>query len=252
MIDNEQARKSKKKQTKLEVTFDENDDLHQQVEVLSSGRKAFKFVKKVMDAAEYAVRSYAYHDWAKRFLETGRAPEIREFQSKATTVDVTQQNKAKLSPKKLAALDGMGVDVSEYVENVQTQIDMKAAADRGITDIILEALDEALSADDFEAVISQSSTLGPKFFADLPDIAKKSLRHEETVLGKMEKVLGILRPVVQFLRPQSDLSEVEAYELAHEFAHISASTPTKNVKAKTVPVSELDSDDLTAQRHLEE
>lgn len=250
MIDNEKAQKSKKQKSKLEISFEQGDDMHQEVTVLSSGRKAIKFVKKVMKSAEDACREYAYRDWARRFLEDGKAPDIRQFKSANTTVDVTQQHVAKLSEKKVAILDEMGIDVSEYVGDLQTSIDMGVAKELGVDALILEAIEEALDGPDFDAVVSQSSTLGPKFFEAMPDVVKKSLKNGETVLGKMVSTLTALRPTVQFLRPSSDLHEVDAYELTYEFAHISNTAKSQSVNPKSVPVGSIDAKEPAQKRHL--
>lgn len=200
----------KHEKQKQQVVFSDDEEtraLQVAVDVVASMKKTTSSIKSVLDNAEKILKKFAYEHWAAIAVAAGKMPDMRRFVGRKGHLDVVQDTKITITTKKLQKLAEINFNLSsEYIEDDAVTIDMSAAEALGISELILEILQDNLSKEDYDAVVKQKQVLGKKFFKALPALGKTAARVSE--------VLKVLSPTVRFRAPDSELSGEDAVRLA--------------------------------------
>ncbi len=230
-IDNTEATKSKKKKDKLEVsvkkakdfTFGKvtytGEDLVAHADAVAGAKKAVGAIKKSTEKSEEILKAYLYRNWCEEFALNGHAPDMREMIGKVGRMDVSQYTSADVPSEKAKALKKMNLDIEAYSRQTRYKIRM-GNVPKPMVDAMLEAIRDTLGDEMYENVVTKFFTLEEDFFSNFREIVQGSLADSENLSQKMETAINIVKPTIQFLKPSSELSETEGYDLALEFSEI--------------------------------
>lgn len=230
-IDNTEAVKSKKKKEKLEVAIGkvtefEHDgkvytgaDLAALADALAGAKISYKAIKKFEEESQATLREYMYQNWCENFALNGTAPDMRELIGGASRFEISQYRKADVPESVAKTITEMGLDIRAYSTQTKYEIRMGNIPEP-MVDEVLDAIRGVLGDATYENVVTRKHSLGNSFFDNFRDIVQKHTGKGESLVEKMRKILSMLKPVVQFLKPATDLSETESYDLAFKFAEI--------------------------------
>lgn len=232
VTNNEEKAKAKKKKDALEIQLDKlaklrvedtelsGADIAAYADALAGAKVAIDAIQQTIDEAETILKSAMLRQYCSHYAQTGRPPDLRRSVGRMGSFKVVQQQTAKVTTDKAEELKLQGVDLEQHADRHSYSIRMGKASKKD-TKKIVDALREILG-DDFSAVVSEYVHVGKDFFAEFDDIIKGALGPDEKLDEKMLAVLRVLNPTIQFSEFSSDLDEARGYDLALEFAHISA------------------------------
>ena len=233
VTDNKEKQKSKKKKDPLEITikklaklqFGDQDltgeDIEAYVDALAGAKKAMAAIEKTVDEAEEILRAAMRRQWCEHFTKTGHMPELRRSIGSTGSCKVVQQKMAKVTIDKVKdLLENYNIDLKAHAEKNTYTIRMGNASKQA-TEQIIGSL-KIILGEDYDDIVSEYLSVGEKFFVSYDDILKKSLGEDEVLVDKMLSVLRVLKPTIQFSEWNSDLDEGSGFDMAYEFAQISA------------------------------
>lgn len=232
ITNNKEKSKAKKKKDPLKLNLAKLDKLRYEDEVLSGNdlaaygdalagaKAALNAIKKTIEDAESILKAATLRHYCEHYAQTGRAPDVRMFESKLGSFQVVQQSTAKVTADKAEELKGQGIDLEKFKTRNSYTIRM-AKASKSATKEIIENL-HGILGEDFSDVVSEYVHVDEEFFDNFDDIVKQSLGPGQRLDDKMLEVLRVLSPTIQFREFSTDLKEQAGYDLALEFAHVSA------------------------------
>jgi len=232
ITDNKEKAKSKKKKEALEIALEKLEklqiddqelsgkDIATYGDILAGAKKAVAAIEIIIEEAETVIKSAMLRQWCEHFAINGHMPDLRRPRSSMATFKVVQQKVAKVTIEKAESLKKQGIDLEPYTQKKTYSIRMGSASAEA-TKKIIESLKKILG-DDYEGVVSEYISVGADFFEKYDQIIKESLGEDEELVQKMISILRVLNPTVQMTEYDSDLPEAAGYDLALEFAHISA------------------------------
>lgn len=232
ITNNKEKAKAKKKKDPLKLNLAKLEKLRYEDEVLSGSdlaaygdalagaKAALNAIKKTIENAEGIFRAATMRHYCQYYAQTGRAPDMRMFESKLGSFFAVQQNTAKVTSDKAEELKGQGVDLERFKTRNSYTIRM-AKASKSATKEIIGSL-KGILGEDFQDVVSEYVHVDEEFFENFDDIVKQSLGPGQRLDEKMLEVLRVLSPTIQFREFSTDLKEQAGYDLALEFAHVSA------------------------------
>lgn len=239
---NKEKAKSRKKREELEVHLDKleeltvgdetlsGEDLKAHADALAGARKAMAAIKSVVDEAEAVLRAASHRHYCTHLVTQGRAPDLRRLIAGSGSLQVIQQRTAKITKESMVKLKSIGIDLEKYNPERTYTVRMGNASKQATKKIVASL--KRILGEDYKGVVSESFGVGSKFFDKFDAIVKDSLGENENLQDKMYQVIRILNPTVQFKDIKSDLEEGRAFDLAHEFATISAKAKNKKGKKK--------------------
>jgi len=250
IVDNKEKAKSRKKREPLDVhlaTLDTlkygdetltGEDLAAHADALAAAKAAMGAIKATIEDADKVLRAAMRKHYCSVYAQTGHAPPMRRTFSKMSKFQCVQQSVANINEKKAATLkNSHGIDIDNHI-NGRTYTVSLGNASKEKTKEIVSYLKETLG-DDYPDVVSEKMTVGEEFFSSFDSIVKKSLGDGERLDDKMLEVLRILSPTIQFSTFETDLEDQASFDLAHEFARISAKkTEAAKAAAKEAKASE--------------
>jgi len=242
VTDNKEKEKAKKKKDSLEIhlanlkkmrvqdTELSGADIAAHADALAGAKVALKAIEGTIKEAEMILKSAMLRQYCQHYAQTGRAPDLRRSIGKMGSCQVIQQQTAKVTADKATELGAQGIDLEAHKEKNSYTIRMGAASKEATKEIIA-SLKEILG-DDYDGVVSEYVHVGSGFFGQFDDIVKQALGPDERLDEKMLAVLRVLNPTVQLKDFESDLSELQGFDLAYEFAQISAGKKKAAKKAE--------------------
>jgi hypothetical protein len=254
VINNVEKAKSKKKKDPLKVHLDaleklrfgnvylSGDDLAAYADALAGATVAIKAIESTVKESKEILKAAMLRQYCQHYSKTGRAPEVRQSVSKMGTFQVVQQNCAKVTTETASELKAQGIDLESMKEKSSYTIRMGSASKEEQKKIIASMRD--ILGEGYDDVVSESVHVGAKFFADFDGIVKRALGPDESLDEKMLSVLRVLNPTVQFKDFKTDLPEEAGYDLALEYAKISA----QRTKAADAAAKEMAADQLSRSR----
>ena len=232
VTNNQEKAKAKKKKDPLEIhlaklkklrvedTELSGADIAAHADALAGAKVALRAIEGTIKEAETMLKAAMLRQYCEHYATTGRAPDLRRGIGKMGSFQVIQQQTAKVTTDKAEELAAQGVDLEAHKEKNSYTIRMGKAS-KEATKKIVSALQEILGAD-FDDVVSEYVHVGENFFKGFDDIVKQALGPDERLDEKMLSVIRVLNPTIQFTKFDSDMSELQGYDLAFEFAQISA------------------------------
>ncbi len=233
VTDNKEKAKSRKQRDPLEIKLKDFDtlkygdeeftgkDLADHADALAAAKAAEKAIKATVVDAEKVLRAAMLKHYCKYYAQTGRAPDMRKTFSSTGKFHCVQQSVATVDAEKVKTLkDSHGVNLKRWIDGRKYTISLGNAS-KETTKQIIKNLKDTLG-DDYKDVVSEKMTVGEKFFDKFDDIVKMSLGDGERLDEKMLEVIRILKPTIQFSQFETDLEDHASFDLAHEFAMISA------------------------------
>ena len=232
VTDNKEKEKAKKKKDPLEIhlaklkkirvedTELSGADIAAHADALAGAKVALKAIKATIDEAEMILRAVMLRQYCEYFAQSGRPPDLRRSIGKMGSCQVIQQQTAKVTTEKAEELATQGIDLEPHKEKNSYTIRMGAASREATKEIVASL--KSILGDDYEEVVSEYLHVGPKFFKEFDDIVKQTLGPDERLDEKMLGVLRVLNPTIQLTKFDSDMTEMQGYDLAYEFAQISA------------------------------
>lgn len=232
VTNNIEKAKSKKKKDPLKVHLDTLQELHfgnmnlsgedlaSYADALAGATVAMKAIEATVKESKEILKAAMLRQYCEHYSKTGRPPEVRQSISKMGTFQVVQQKSAKVTVDTASELKSQGVDLESMKERSSYTIRMGSASKEEQKKII-SSMKEILG-EGFDDVVSEHVHVGEKFFAQFDDIVKQALGPDENLDEKMLSVLRVLNPTVQFSKFVTDLPEAAGYDLALEYAQISA------------------------------
>lgn len=232
-IDNTEIVKSKKKKEKLEVPVSKvsvfeydgkqytGEDLAAIADALAGAKISMKSIEGTAKEHQDILKAYMYQNWCESFALNGSAPDMRELIGGASKFEISQYRKADVSESVAKAILKLGLDIKEYSTHVNHEIKMGNIPEP-LIEPMLEAIKGVLGDSTYKKVVTKKYALPNSFFDNYLEIMKKHCGDAEKLSQKMTKILSMIKPVVQFLKPATDLSETESFDLAFKFAEISA------------------------------
>lgn len=232
-IDNTEAVKSKKKKEKIEVPVSKvsvfeydgikytGEDLAGIADALAGAKISTKAIEKTAKEHQEILKAYMYQNWCENFALNGDAPDMRELIGGASRFEISQYRKADIPDSVATAIAELGLDIKKYSTQTKYEIRMGNVPEP-MVEKVLGAIQDVLGKATYDNVVTKKHVLGNSFFDNYLEIVKEHCGKGEKLAEKMTKILGMLGPVVQFLKPATDLSETESFDLAFKFAEISA------------------------------
>lgn len=232
VTNNKEKAKAKKKKDPLRLNLAKLSKLKYEDEILSGNdlaaygdalagaKAAMNAIKKTIDDAEAILKAATLRHYCEHYAQTGRAPDVRMFESKLGSFQVVQQSTAKVTMEKAEELKGQGIDLEQFKTRNSYTIRM-AKASKSDTRKIIESM-QGILGEDFPDVVSEYVHVDDEFFDNFDDIVKQSLGPGQRLDEKMLEVLRVLNPTIQFREFSTDLKEQAGYDLALEFSHVSA------------------------------
>lgn len=232
-IDNTEAIKSKKKKEKIEVPVSKvvlfeydgkkytGEDLAAIADALAGAKISTGAIKKAAEENQNILKAYMYQNWCEGFALNGSAPDMRELIGGASRFEISQYRKADVPDSVAKAINKLGLDIKKYSTQTKYEIRMGSVPEPMI-EKVLEAVQNVLGKATYDKVVTKKHVLGESFFDNYLEIVKNHCGKGEKLAEKMTKILSMLKPTVQFLKPATDLSETESFDLAFQFAEISA------------------------------
>lgn len=232
VTDNTEKAKSKKKKDPLEIHLAKlkklrvenmelsGADIAAHADALAGAKVALKAIEGTIKEAETFLKSAMLRQYCDHCAATGRPPDLRRGIGKMGSFQVIQQQNAKVTSAKASELAAQGVDLEDHKERTSYTIRMGAAS-KEATKSIIAALREILG-DDYDDVVSEYVHVGENFFKDFAGVVRQALGPNERLDEKMLSVLRVLNPTIQFTKFDTDMSELQGYDLAFEFAQVSA------------------------------
>lgn len=232
-IDNTEAVKSKKKKEKIEVPVSKvsifeydgktytGEDLAAIADALAGAKISTNAIKKAAEENQKILQAYMYQNWCESFALNGSAPDMRELIGGASRFEISQYRKADVPDSVAKAIKELGLDIKKYSTQTKYEVRMGSIPEPMVAPV-LEAIRGVLGDATYEKVVTTKYALGDSFFDNYLEIMKKHCSKGEKLAEKMTKILTMLKPTVQFLKPATDLSETESFDLAFKFAEISA------------------------------
>lgn len=230
-IDNTEKVKSKKKKEKIEVAiskvaeFEYNGrtytgkELADFADALAGAKISYKAIEKFEEETQDLLKAYMYQNWCEKFALNGSAPDMRELIGAASRFDISQYRSAKVPESVAKAIAELGLDIRAYSTQTKYEIRMGNVPEPMVKQV-LEAIRKVLGDATYENVVTKKHSLENSFFDNFREIVQKHTGKGESVVEKMTKILSMLKPVVQFLKPATDLDEPASYDLAFKFAEI--------------------------------
>lgn len=240
ITDNAEKAKSKKKKDPIEVRLDRirnlqvdgadlsGEDIASYADALAGAKVAMQAIERSIEEAETILRAAMLRDYCEQYSLSGQAPDLRRCVGKMGSFQVVQQQNAKITPDNAKKLTASGIDIQPQRTSYTIRL---GAASKEATKEIICAL-RTILGDDYDDVVSEHYHVDKKFFDNLLDIVKRSLLPGERLDEKMLFVLRILNPTVQFREWKSDLAGPAGFDLAYEFAQISANKARALTSAK--------------------
>lgn len=232
-IDNTEAVKSKKKKEKIEVPVSKvtifeydgkeytGEDLAGIADALAGAKISTKAIEKAAEENQNILKAYMYQNWCESFALNGNAPDMRELIGGASRFEISQYRTADVPETVATAIGELGLDITEYSTQTKYEVRMGNIPEPMIGQV-LEAVQKVLGKATYDKVVTKKYALGNSFFDNYLEIMKEHCGKGEKLSEKMTKILAMLKPTVQFLKPATDLSETESFDLAFKFAEISA------------------------------
>jgi len=229
---NKEKAKAKKKKDPLKVNLSKlaklryeeetlsGNDLAAYADALAGAKVALNAIKRTIDDAEAIIKAAVLRQYCEHYAQTGHPPDLRLIESKLGSFQAVQQKNAKVTVEKANELKGQGINLEQYKAKNSYTIRM-AKASKSATKEIIEMMKGVLG-DDFEDVVSEYVHVDEEFFDNFDDIVKQGLGPGQRLDEKMLSVLRILNPTIQFREFSTDLKEQSGYDLALEFARVSA------------------------------
>ncbi|MHC4432490.1 MAG: hypothetical protein ACYTBS_11685 [Planctomycetota bacterium] len=232
VTDNKEKAKSKKKKDPLSIQLERLDnlrygkmdlsgeDLAAYADALAGATVALKAIEKTVSEAKDILKAAMLRQYCEHYAKTGRPPELRQPVSRMGTFQVIQQNTAKVTTAKVEELKGQGIDLELMKEKSSYTVRMGNASKEEQKKIISSL--KRILGDGYEDVVSEHVHVGDTFFGKFDEVVKSSLGPDEQLDEKMLSVIRVLNPTVQFTKFKTDLPEATGYDLAFEFAQVSA------------------------------
>ena len=230
-IDNTETAKAKKQKEKLEVSVKDAkdfkfgkttytaEDLVAHADAVAGAKKAIGAIKKTTEESEKILKGYMYRNWCEEFALNGHAPDMREMIGKLGRMDVSQYTSAEVPAAKAESLKEMNLDIASYSRQTKYKIRM-GNVPKPMVGAMLDAIRDTLGDDMYDNVVSNFFTLEADFFTNFREIVQGSLAKNENLSVKMEEAINLVKPTIQFLKPSSEMTETEGYDLAFEFSEI--------------------------------
>lgn len=196
------------------------NDLAAYADALAGAKVAMNAIKRTIEDAESIIKAAVLRHYCEYYSQTGRAPDIRLLESSLGSFQAVQQKVAKITVDKVEELKRQGIDLTGYNEKTSYSIRMSEVS-KEATKKIIANMKETLG-EDYDDVVSEHISVGPKFFDEFDDVVKKSLGPDQRLDDKMLSVLRILNPTISFRNFSTDLKETSGYDLALEFSRQSA------------------------------
>jgi len=242
VTDNEEKAKAKKKKDALEIHLDKltklrvedvelsGADIAAHADALAAAKVALESIKSTVEEAETILKAAMLRQYCEHYAKKGRAPDLRRSVGRMGSCQVIQQNTAKVTTDKAEELKAAGIDLAPHKERTSYTIRMAKISSKDTAKII-EFLKEVLG-EDYADHVSEFMHVGKKFFGQFDDVVKQTLGPDEALDEKMLSVLRVLSPTIQLKEFDSDLSPSRGFDLAHEFAQISAKKKKKHKEAQ--------------------
>lgn len=233
VTNNTEKAKAKKKKDSLEIKLAKlaklqvagveltGEDIAAHVDALAGAKVALKAIKSTIDEAETILKAAMLRQYCEHYSSTGRPPDLRRTVGKMGSCKVVQQKTAKVTVEQAMELKKQGVDIEPHKKKNSYTIRLGAASGEATKDIIGSL--QSILGGDFDSVVSTYVHVGSDFFQKFDSIVKETLGPDERLDEKMLSVLRVLKPTIQLSDFDSDMTEQQGYDLAYEFAQISAS-----------------------------
>ncbi len=230
-IDNTEIVKSKKKKEKLEVPVKQvksfnyegieysGEDLAARSDALAGAKIAIKAIEESAKESQGILGAYMYQNWCESFALNGNAPDMRELIGKSSRFEISQYRKADVPDSVARTIGELGLDIAKYATQTKYEVRMGNVPEP-LVEKVLDAIKGVLGEPTYENVVSKKHVLGNNFFDNYLEIMKEHCGKGEKLSEKMTKIMAMIKPVVQFLKPATDLDVTQSFDLAYQFAEI--------------------------------